>query len=86
MLRKQQRQALLLDNFFTLNGLAGGRSLRERKSVTYTFGKNVQTHFYMLLHLPCVLDIFLPYKILLIYLFISSLGKVLKDLVDSSRR
>ncbi|XP_057516654.1 DDT domain-containing protein DDR4-like isoform X2 [Amaranthus tricolor] len=37
MLRKQQRQALLLDNFFTLNGLAGGRSLRERKSVTYTF-------------------------------------------------
>ncbi|CAO2818657.1 unnamed protein product [Amaranthus hypochondriacus] len=37
LLKKQQRQALLLDNFFALNGLVGGRSLRERKSVTYTF-------------------------------------------------
>ncbi|CAO2826736.1 unnamed protein product [Amaranthus hypochondriacus] len=37
MLKKQQRQALLLDNFVTMDGLGGGRSLRERKTVTYTF-------------------------------------------------
>ncbi|KNA15601.1 hypothetical protein SOVF_096760 [Spinacia oleracea] len=36
MLKKQQRQALLLDNF-VMDGLAGGRSLRDRKPVTYTF-------------------------------------------------
>ncbi|XP_021733746.1 DDT domain-containing protein DDR4-like [Chenopodium quinoa] len=36
LLKKQQRQALLLDNF-VMDGLAGGRSLRDRKPVTYTF-------------------------------------------------
>ncbi|XP_048500158.1 DDT domain-containing protein DDR4 isoform X2 [Beta vulgaris subsp. vulgaris] len=37
LLKKQQRQALLLDNFATMDGLVGGRSLRDRKPVTYTF-------------------------------------------------
>ncbi|XP_031487702.1 DDT domain-containing protein DDR4-like [Nymphaea colorata] len=36
-LKKQQRQALLLDNYMTTDGLAAGRSLRDRKPVTYTF-------------------------------------------------
>ncbi|KAG6635337.1 DDT domain-containing protein DDR4-like isoform X1 [Carya illinoinensis] len=37
LLKKQHRQALLLDNFFSVDGLAPGRSLRDRKPVTYTF-------------------------------------------------
>lgn len=37
MLKKQHRQALLLDNFLSVDGLAPGRSLRDRKPVTYTF-------------------------------------------------
>ncbi|ONK76436.1 uncharacterized protein A4U43_C03F27870 [Asparagus officinalis] len=37
LLKKQQRQALLLDNFVTTDGLSTGRSLRDRKPVTYTF-------------------------------------------------
>ena len=40
LLKKQHRQALLLDNFYNMDGLAPGRSLRDRKPVTYTFGKN----------------------------------------------
>ena len=39
LLKKQHRQALLLDNFVSVDGLAPGRSLRDRKPVTYTFGK-----------------------------------------------
>ena len=38
LLKKQQREALLLDNFVTVDGLVAGRSLRDRKPVTYTFG------------------------------------------------
>ncbi|KAK6249904.1 hypothetical protein QUC31_007377 [Theobroma cacao] len=37
LLKKQHRQALLLDNFLAVDGLAPGRSLRDRKPVTYTF-------------------------------------------------
>lgn len=40
LLKKQHRQALLLDNFLSVDGLAPGRSLRDRKPVTYTFGEN----------------------------------------------
>ncbi|KAH9565055.1 hypothetical protein CY35_04G058000 [Sphagnum magellanicum] len=36
-IKKQQRQAMLLDNSIQGNGLAAGRSRRERKPVTYTF-------------------------------------------------
>ncbi|XP_061373483.1 DDT domain-containing protein DDR4-like isoform X2 [Gastrolobium bilobum] len=36
-LKRQHRQALLLDNFLGVDGLAPGRSLRDRKPVTYTF-------------------------------------------------
>ncbi|XP_073139389.1 DDT domain-containing protein DDR4 [Henckelia pumila] len=37
LLKKQHRQALMLDNMMNLDGLATGRSLRDRKHVTYTF-------------------------------------------------
>ncbi|XVE54875.1 hypothetical protein DITRI_Ditri03aG0117600 [Diplodiscus trichospermus] len=37
LLKKQHRQALLLDNSLVIDGLAPGRSLRDRKPVTYTF-------------------------------------------------
>ncbi|GKV14160.1 hypothetical protein SLEP1_g25071 [Rubroshorea leprosula] len=37
LLKKQHRQALLLDNFMMVDGLGPGRSLRDRKPVTYTF-------------------------------------------------
>lgn len=37
MLKKQHRQALMLDNMMNMDGLAVGRSLRDRKPVTYTF-------------------------------------------------
>ncbi|XP_022735833.1 DDT domain-containing protein DDR4-like [Durio zibethinus] len=37
LLKKQHRQALLLNNFLVVDGLAPGRSLRDRKPVTYTF-------------------------------------------------
>ncbi|KAL5544281.1 hypothetical protein UlMin_008065 [Ulmus minor] len=37
LLKKQHRQALLLDNFYNMDGLVAGRSLRDRKPVTYTF-------------------------------------------------
>ncbi|KAJ8772147.1 hypothetical protein K2173_027324 [Erythroxylum novogranatense] len=37
LLKKQHRQALLLDNFLNMDGLGAGRSLRDRKPVTYTF-------------------------------------------------
>ncbi|KAL1207851.1 DDT domain-containing protein DDR4 [Cardamine amara subsp. amara] len=37
LLKKQHRQALLLDNFLVVDGLGGGRSLRDRKPVRYTF-------------------------------------------------
>ncbi|XP_074316971.1 DDT domain-containing protein DDR4-like [Silene latifolia] len=36
-LKKQHRQALLLDNFVNMDGFGAGRSLRDRKPVTYTF-------------------------------------------------
>lgn len=39
MLKKQHREALLLDNMMGVNGLAPGHSLRGRKRVSYTFGK-----------------------------------------------
>ncbi|XP_065876824.1 DDT domain-containing protein DDR4 [Euphorbia lathyris] len=37
LLKKQHRQALLLDNFLTVDGHGPGRALRDRKPVTYTF-------------------------------------------------
>ncbi|XP_004299603.1 PREDICTED: uncharacterized protein LOC101305265 [Fragaria vesca subsp. vesca] len=37
LLKKQHRQALLLDNYVSVDGLGPGRSLRDRKPVTYTF-------------------------------------------------
>ncbi|CAN0903463.1 DDT domain-containing protein DDR4 [Linum grandiflorum] len=37
LLKKQHREALLLDNFLNVDGLVAGRSLRDRKHVTYTF-------------------------------------------------
>ena len=37
MVKKQQREAVLLDNMLQGHGLAAGRSRRERKPVTYTF-------------------------------------------------
>uniref|UniRef100_A0A5B6Z4T0 Uncharacterized protein n=1 Tax=Davidia involucrata TaxID=16924 RepID=A0A5B6Z4T0_DAVIN len=37
LLKKQHRQALLLDNMMSVDGLVPGRSLRDRKPVTYTF-------------------------------------------------
>ncbi|KAG9152829.1 hypothetical protein Leryth_017656 [Lithospermum erythrorhizon] len=37
LLKKQHRQALLLDNMLHMDALAAGRSLRDRKPVTYTF-------------------------------------------------
>lgn len=37
-LKKQHRQALMLDNMIGMDGMAAGRSLRDRKPVTYTFG------------------------------------------------
>ena len=39
MLKKQQREALLLDSYLT-SDITTGRSLRDRKPVTYTFGKS----------------------------------------------
>ncbi|KAL8457287.1 hypothetical protein ACS0TY_035220 [Phlomoides rotata] len=36
-LKKQHRQALMLDNMINMDGIAAGRSLRDRKPVTYTF-------------------------------------------------
>jgi hypothetical protein len=38
LLKKQQREALLLDSYLTVNGFTSGHSRRERKRVTYTFG------------------------------------------------
>lgn len=38
LLKKQHRQALLLDNMMGVDGLGLGRSLRGRKPVSYTFG------------------------------------------------
>ncbi|KAA8540906.1 hypothetical protein F0562_024956 [Nyssa sinensis] len=37
MLKKQHRQALLLDSMMSVDELGPGRSLRDRKPVTYTF-------------------------------------------------
>ncbi|KAJ4959881.1 hypothetical protein NE237_019791 [Protea cynaroides] len=37
LLKKQHRQALLLDSFLNTDAVAAGRSLRDRKPVTYTF-------------------------------------------------
>ncbi|KAL3642438.1 DDT domain-containing protein ddr4 [Castilleja foliolosa] len=37
LLKKQNRQALMLDNMMNMDGLVAGRSLRDRKPVTYTF-------------------------------------------------
>ncbi|KAK6123345.1 hypothetical protein DH2020_042905 [Rehmannia glutinosa] len=36
LLKKQHRQALMLDGIISMDGLAAGRSLRDRKPVTYT--------------------------------------------------
>ncbi|KAI4329588.1 hypothetical protein MLD38_027958 [Melastoma candidum] len=41
LVKKQHGDALLLDNFITVDGLAPGRSLRDRKPVTCTFGANL---------------------------------------------
>ncbi|KAG5019773.1 hypothetical protein JHK87_015628 [Glycine soja] len=53
LLKKQHRQALLLDNFLGVDGIAPGRSLRDRKPVTYTFGKK----FYHCLHFVSQLEL-----------------------------
>ncbi|PIN02662.1 hypothetical protein CDL12_24822 [Handroanthus impetiginosus] len=37
LLKKQHRQALMLDSMINIDGLGAGRSLRDRKPVTYTF-------------------------------------------------
>ncbi|XP_047940926.1 DDT domain-containing protein DDR4-like isoform X1 [Salvia hispanica] len=37
LLKKQHRQALMLDNMINMDAIAAGRSLRDRKPVTYTF-------------------------------------------------
>ncbi|KAL0335674.1 UNVERIFIED_CONTAM: DDT domain-containing protein DDR4 [Sesamum radiatum] len=37
LLKKQHRQALMLHSMINMDGLATGRSLRDRKPVTYTF-------------------------------------------------
>ncbi|KAL2492789.1 DDT domain superfamily [Abeliophyllum distichum] len=37
LLKKQHRQALMLDNLINIDGLGAGRALRDRKPVTYTF-------------------------------------------------
>ncbi|XP_027330761.1 DDT domain-containing protein DDR4-like isoform X1 [Abrus precatorius] len=37
LLKKQHREALLLDNYLVVDGIGPGRSLRDRKPVTYTF-------------------------------------------------
>ncbi|KAL0342755.1 UNVERIFIED_CONTAM: DDT domain-containing protein DDR4 [Sesamum calycinum] len=37
LLKKQHRQALMLDSMMSIDGLGAGRSLRDRKPVTYTF-------------------------------------------------
>ncbi|XP_074557713.1 DDT domain-containing protein DDR4-like isoform X2 [Curcuma longa] len=37
LLKKQHREAILLDSFFIADGISSGRSLRDRKPVTYTF-------------------------------------------------
>ncbi|CAL9155645.1 unnamed protein product [Musa hybrid cultivar] len=37
LLKKQHREALLLDSLFTADGISSGRALRDRKPVTYTF-------------------------------------------------
>ncbi|CAH9092478.1 unnamed protein product [Cuscuta europaea] len=37
LLKKQHREALLLDNMMNIDGLTAGRSLRDRKPVTYRF-------------------------------------------------
>lgn len=37
LLKKQHRQALLIDSFVIADGISAGRSLRDRKPVTYTF-------------------------------------------------
>lgn len=47
LLKKQHRQALLLDNFLSVDGLGPGRSLRDRKPVTYTFGNSSNDHIYI---------------------------------------
>lgn len=41
LLKKQNRQALMLDNMINMDGFVAGRSLRDRKPVTYTFGKTI---------------------------------------------
>ncbi|KAK4437127.1 DDT domain-containing protein DDR4 [Sesamum alatum] len=37
LLKKQHRQAMMLDSMMSIDGLGAGRSLRDRKPVTYTF-------------------------------------------------
>ncbi|KAK2357437.1 DDT domain-containing protein DDR4 [Trifolium repens] len=37
LLKKQHREALLLDNYLIADGISAGRALRDRKPVTYTF-------------------------------------------------
>ncbi len=43
LLKKQQREALLIDSFLAPDGFTTGRSLRDRKPVTYTFGKHQES-------------------------------------------
>lgn len=49
LLKKQHRQALMLDNMIGMDGIAAGRSLRDRKPVTYTFG---------MCHIALIIDFF----------------------------
>ncbi|XP_042000366.1 DDT domain-containing protein DDR4-like [Salvia splendens] len=37
LLKKQHRQALMLDNMIGMDAIAAGRSFRDEKPVTYTF-------------------------------------------------
>lgn len=60
MLKKQHRQALLLDNFYGgVDGLAPGRSLRDRKPVTYTFGKSKKFKPFRCPHIPNIVNLVL---------------------------
>lgn len=57
-MKKQHREALMLDNMITMDGLVTGRSLRDRKPVTYTFGMcNVVTTLLM-----CSFDVYVLNK------------------------
>jgi len=59
LLKKQHRQALLLDNFLGVDGLAPGHSLHDRKPVTYALGKKFYHSLYFVFIAGVGLFIFL---------------------------